>query len=248
MSFDRTRWARKEGRYEPDLSELPALVADAVVGHAAFEREGQPVVVPTAVAFEPPDALLMHGSTGSGWMRWLATGAPVAVSITALDALVVARSAFESSMRYRSAVLFGTCELVEEERVKRAALDRLTDTLIPGRVAEVRPSTAKELAATMVCGCGSMTRRSRPTPTRGPRTPRTTSRATPGRASCRAGRRTASRRPRPTCAPASRSRRRSAVSDQTSGRPRSTPARSTAFSTRPRSRSSAGPGGITASR
>ena len=150
MSFDRTRWARKEGRYEPDLAELPALIADAVVGHVAFAREGQPVVVPTAVALDPPDGLLIHGSTGSGWMRWLATGAPVAVSITALDALVVARSAFESSMRYRSAVLFGTCEVVEEEDAKRAALDRLTDTLIPGRVAEVRPSTPRELAATMV--------------------------------------------------------------------------------------------------
>ena len=149
MSFDRTRWARKEGRYEPDLAGLPDLIADAVVGHVAFVREGQPVVVPTAVALDPPDGLLIHGSTGSGWMRWLATGAPVAVSITALDALVVARSAFESSMRYRSAVLFGTCEVVEEEE-KRAALDRLTDTLVPGRVAEVRPSTAKELAATLV--------------------------------------------------------------------------------------------------
>lgn len=150
MSFDRTRSARKEGRYEPDLSDLPELIADTLVGQVAFVREGQPMVVPTAVAFEPPDSLLMHGSTGSGWMRWLATGVPVAVSITHLDALVVARSAFESSMRYRSAVLFGTCAPIEDEADKRAALDRVTDTLIPGRTAEVRRSDAKELAATMV--------------------------------------------------------------------------------------------------
>ena len=150
MSFDRTASARKEGRYEPDLSDLPALVADTLLGQVAFVREGQPMVVPTAVAFEPPDALLIHGSTGSGWMRWLATGVPAAVSITALDALVVARSAFESSMRYRSALLFGTFEVVEEERTKRAALDLITNTLIPGRVAEVRTPTAKELSATLV--------------------------------------------------------------------------------------------------
>ncbi len=150
MSFDRTTSARKEGRYEPDLSDLTDLVGDTLVGHVSFVREGQPVVIPTAVAFEPPDGLLMHGSTGSGWMRWLATGVPVAVGITHLDALVVARSAFESSMRYRSAVLFGTCEVVEEEQAKRAALDLVTDTLIPGRVGEVRRPTAKELAATLV--------------------------------------------------------------------------------------------------
>jgi len=150
VSFDRTRSARKEGRYEPDLSDLPALVADTLIGHVSFVREGQPMVIPTAVAHEPPASLLIHGSTGSGWMRWLATGVPAAVSITALDALVVARSAFESSMRYRSAVLFGTFEAVDEEPAKRAALDRITDTLIPGRVAEVREPTAKELSATMV--------------------------------------------------------------------------------------------------
>jgi nitroimidazol reductase NimA-like FMN-containing flavoprotein (pyridoxamine 5'-phosphate oxidase superfamily) len=150
VSFDRTRPARKEGRYEPDLAGLGALVADALVGHVSFLREGQPMVIPTAVAYEPPDGLLMHGSTGSGWMRWLATGVPVAVGITQLDALVVARSAFESSMRYRSAVLFGRCEVIEGEEAKRAALDLITDTLIPGRVPEVRASTAKELSATMV--------------------------------------------------------------------------------------------------
>jgi nitroimidazol reductase NimA-like FMN-containing flavoprotein (pyridoxamine 5'-phosphate oxidase superfamily) len=150
VSFDRTTSARKEGRYEPDLSDLPALVADTLLGQVAFVREGQPMVIPTAVAFEPPDGLLVHGSTGSGWMRWLATGVPAAVSITALDALVVARSAFESSMRYRSAVLFGTFEEIQEEQAKRAALDLITDTLIPGRVDEVRRPTAKELAATLV--------------------------------------------------------------------------------------------------
>lgn len=150
MSFDRTQAARKEGRYEPDLSDLPALVADTLLGQVAFVREGQPMVIPTAVAFDPPDGLVIHGSTGSGWMRWLAAGVPAAVSITALDALVVARSAFESSMRYRSAVLFGTFEVVEGEQAKRAAVDLITDTLIPGRVREVREPTAKELSATMV--------------------------------------------------------------------------------------------------
>lgn len=82
-------------------------------------------------------------------MRLLATGVPVSMAITRLDALVVARSAFESSMVYRSAVLFGRCSAVEGEE-KVSALDLITEALIPGRVAELRRHRAKELAATLV--------------------------------------------------------------------------------------------------
>jgi hypothetical protein len=91
----------------------------------------------------------MHGSTGSGWMREVATGAPVSVAVTSIEGLVVARSAFESSMLYRSAVLFGSCAVLAGDD-KQAALDVLTDHLIPGRTSEVRASTPKELAATLV--------------------------------------------------------------------------------------------------
>jgi nitroimidazol reductase NimA-like FMN-containing flavoprotein (pyridoxamine 5'-phosphate oxidase superfamily) len=131
-----------------DRAALDAVLDACSVGHVVLVRDGRPVVVPTAIARDG-DRLLMHGSTGSGWMRIVATGTPVAVAVTAVDGLVVARSAFESSMLYRSAVLFGSCTPLTGAD-KRAALDVLTDHLIPGRVAEVREPTTKELAATLV--------------------------------------------------------------------------------------------------
>jgi uncharacterized protein len=93
--------------------------------------------------------LLVHGSTGSRWMRLLATGAPASVALTAYDGLVVARSAFESSMLYRSAVLFGTMRALADAE-KARALDLLTEALLPGRIPEIRRPSAKELAATLV--------------------------------------------------------------------------------------------------
>jgi nitroimidazol reductase NimA-like FMN-containing flavoprotein (pyridoxamine 5'-phosphate oxidase superfamily) len=78
-----------------------------------------------------------------------AAGAPVCVEVTSADAIIVARSAFESSLRYRSAVVFGVCGRLEGSD-KEAALDVLTERLIPGRAAEVRRPTARELAATLV--------------------------------------------------------------------------------------------------
>jgi nitroimidazol reductase NimA-like FMN-containing flavoprotein (pyridoxamine 5'-phosphate oxidase superfamily) len=109
---------------------------------------GRPVVIPTAIVRDG-DRVLAHGSTGSRWLRALAAGAPTCLAVTSLEGLVVARSAFESSMRYRSAVLFGHCrQLADQEKL--AALDLITDALIPGRVAELRCPTARELAATLV--------------------------------------------------------------------------------------------------
>ncbi|MCU1584904.1 MAG: flavin-nucleotide-binding protein [Microbacteriaceae bacterium] len=129
-----------------EAAALAALVADARVGHFAFVVDGEPRVLPIAIVADGED-ILLHGSTGSSWLRLLATGIPVALSVTAIDALVVARSAFESSMNYRSAVALGSCSPVED---RAAALDRLTDALIPGRVGELRRPSAKELAATLV--------------------------------------------------------------------------------------------------
>ena len=92
---------------------------------------------------------LLHGSTGSGWMRALATGIPVVVGVTAMDAVVVARSRFESSFRYRSAVVRGRPRRLDGP-AKEAALDALVERIVPGRSAETRDSDARELAATMV--------------------------------------------------------------------------------------------------
>ena len=133
-----------------DRATLDRLLDTIHIGHfAIIADDGHPVVLPTAVVRDG-DRVLAHGSTGSRWLRRLAAGAPACLAVTAFDALVVARSAFESSMRYRSAVLFGQCQAITEPDAKRRALEVITDALIPGRSAEVRASTARELAAVLV--------------------------------------------------------------------------------------------------
>jgi nitroimidazol reductase NimA-like FMN-containing flavoprotein (pyridoxamine 5'-phosphate oxidase superfamily) len=131
-----------------DRAALDALLASTVVGHVGFVDDGQPVVLPTAVV-RWGDQLVIHGSTGSRWMRTIAAGAPVCVSVTAVDGVLVARSAFESALLYRSAVLFGSFGPVVEDDAE-AALDVLTERLLPGRIREVRRPTPKELAATLL--------------------------------------------------------------------------------------------------
>jgi nitroimidazol reductase NimA-like FMN-containing flavoprotein (pyridoxamine 5'-phosphate oxidase superfamily) len=95
------------------------------------------------------DRLLLHGSTGSRLFRRLAEGAEVCVAVTLLDGMVLARSAFESSMHYRSAMVFGTTAEVAAED-KDAALRAMSEAWLPGRWDTLRPPTTKELAATMV--------------------------------------------------------------------------------------------------
>jgi hypothetical protein len=95
------------------------------------------------------DRLLLHGSTGSRLFRTVATGAPLCITITLLDGLLVARSLFESSMHYRSAVILGS-GIALKGAAKARGLDVLADALLPGRRADARPPTRKELAATSV--------------------------------------------------------------------------------------------------
>jgi nitroimidazol reductase NimA-like FMN-containing flavoprotein (pyridoxamine 5'-phosphate oxidase superfamily) len=131
-----------------DRGALDALLDSALVGHFGLVAEdGTPVVIPTAV-IRDGDRVLAHGSTGSRWMRRLADGAPTALAVTSYDGLVVARTAFESSILYRSAVIFGRCAPVADE--KERLLDLVTERLLPGRVAEVRRPTKAELAATLL--------------------------------------------------------------------------------------------------
>jgi nitroimidazol reductase NimA-like FMN-containing flavoprotein (pyridoxamine 5'-phosphate oxidase superfamily) len=145
----RTALTRLPEKASTDRGLLDALLDGSRIGHVGFVCDDQPVVIPTAVARDG-DRVLAHGSTGSRWMRMLASGAPACLAVTAVDALVVARSSFEASMHYRSAVLFGTFRVIEGADERLRALDMLTESLLPGRVAEVRRPTAKELAATLV--------------------------------------------------------------------------------------------------
>jgi hypothetical protein len=146
----RTEITRLAEKASTDRAALEAFLDGQFLAHVGLVADGHPVVIPTAFARDG-DRVLIHGSTGSRWMRALAVGAPASVAVTAVDGIVVARSAFESSIRYRSAVLFGCFTVIEGEE-KFAALSRLTDALIPGRAGEVRPSMTKENAATLVLG------------------------------------------------------------------------------------------------
>lgn len=139
---------RMPERTTSDRAVLDALLDEVLVAHVGLALDEGPLVIPTGFARDG-DRLVLHGSTGSRWMRALAAGADVCVTVTALDAIKVARSAFESGMRYRSACLFGRCEELRADDAVRA-LEVFTDRILPGRTREIRRSTAKELAATMV--------------------------------------------------------------------------------------------------
>jgi nitroimidazol reductase NimA-like FMN-containing flavoprotein (pyridoxamine 5'-phosphate oxidase superfamily) len=143
---ERTRIRRLPEKASTDEAALHALLDAAKVAHVAFVDGTSPVNIPVASARDG-DRLLLHGSTGSRLFRTLAAGAEVCATVTLLDGLVLARSAFESSMHYRSAVIHGTPAPVTD---KVAALRAMSEAWMPGRWETLRPPTAKELAATLV--------------------------------------------------------------------------------------------------
>jgi nitroimidazol reductase NimA-like FMN-containing flavoprotein (pyridoxamine 5'-phosphate oxidase superfamily) len=143
---ERTRVTRHGDRQSTDVAVLHQILDEALVAHVGFVRDGYPVVLPMAHARDG-DTLLLHGSTGGGMLRALAGGAELAVTVTLVDGLVYATSLFDSSMNYRSAMVLGRATLLEGEDKARAA-EVLGAHLMPGRPAEVRSNTPKELAAT----------------------------------------------------------------------------------------------------
>jgi nitroimidazol reductase NimA-like FMN-containing flavoprotein (pyridoxamine 5'-phosphate oxidase superfamily) len=147
MSQPSTRVTRISEKQDTSRARLDELLDSTPLATVALVRDEHPVIFPTGFA-RIGDELVIHGSTGSPWMRALAAGAAAAVSVTALDGVVVARSSFESSFQYRSATVFGVFEQVPEAD-KLDYLDAVTEKFIPGRVAELRPSSRKELAATL---------------------------------------------------------------------------------------------------
>jgi nitroimidazol reductase NimA-like FMN-containing flavoprotein (pyridoxamine 5'-phosphate oxidase superfamily) len=173
---EQTRVRRFSGRQVVDRAALDEILRVSLIAHVAVVRDGVPVVLPFVCAPDG-DALLLHGSTAAGVLRAGREGAPiaVAVAVTVLDGLVVARSAFDNSMNYRSVMVLGVPETLEGED-KARALNRLTDHLLPGRVGEVPPSTRRELAATTVLRlrldrCSVKVRTGPPTSTADPEDP-----------------------------------------------------------------------------
>ncbi|MDQ6525790.1 pyridoxamine 5'-phosphate oxidase family protein [Nocardioides sp. LHD-245] len=151
---DRTRVRRGRNRAVADRAELHALLRGALIAHLGVTVGDHPVVLPTAYAIDVdgPDqggTLYVHGSVAARWLRESAD-ATVCVTVTELDGLVAARSAFHHSMNYRCAVVIGRARTVEDPAERRRALDLIVDHMIPGRAATLRPSTRKELAATAV--------------------------------------------------------------------------------------------------
>lgn len=130
-----------------DRGALDALLDSQWVGVLSCVADGRPLAVPMLYARDG-DRVLLHGSTGAGALRRVAGGAPAVLTVFALDALVVAPTTFESSVNYRSATVRGPLQpLPDAER--EATLDRFSEVIVPGRTAEVRPSSRKELAATL---------------------------------------------------------------------------------------------------
>lgn len=147
---ERSRVRRIPERGHYDRETANALLDAERVCHIAFvDDDGTPVMIPMAYGRDG-DALLFHGSRQSRLMAAMADGRPLAVAVTALDGLVLARSLFHSSMNYRSLVAFGSAAAVTDEAEKRAALDVLSNHLVPGRVGDARGASDQELAATAV--------------------------------------------------------------------------------------------------
>jgi nitroimidazol reductase NimA-like FMN-containing flavoprotein (pyridoxamine 5'-phosphate oxidase superfamily) len=147
-STERTTLRRISHKASTQQADLYSILDDNLVAHVGVVENGQPLVIPMTYG-RSGNTLYLHGSTGSRLMRLLAENSNVCISITELNALKVARSTFNSGMHYRAAVIFGKAKLVADEE-KLAALDALSDGLIPGRNPEARPTTKKELAATII--------------------------------------------------------------------------------------------------
>lgn len=144
----RNQVKRRPNRGHYDRATIFSILDDGFVCHVGFEREGQPFVIPTAYGREG-DILYIHGATGSRMLEQAKTGIPVCLTVTHLDGIVLARSAFHHSLNYRSAVIFGMAREVPEED-KSHALTVIAEQILRGRWSEVRPPTAAELKATAV--------------------------------------------------------------------------------------------------
>jgi uncharacterized protein len=146
---DRTTVRRKRDRAAYDRAVVDEILDEGLVCHVGFLLDGRPAVIPTAYA-RVGDSLYLHGAVGNHMLRTMAAGGEVCVTVTLIDGLVLARSAFHHSINYRSVVLFGEAVPVSDEDEKRAALDALVEHLVPGRTADARGGTTDELRATLV--------------------------------------------------------------------------------------------------
>jgi nitroimidazol reductase NimA-like FMN-containing flavoprotein (pyridoxamine 5'-phosphate oxidase superfamily) len=137
----------ERGVYDRDA--IDAVLDAGLVAHLGFVHDGQPYVIPTLHA-RVRDRVYVHGSAASRTLRALGTGLQACLTVTLLDGIVLARSVFEHSMNYRSVIVLGTATPTEDADEKLVALEAFTERLLPGRWAEARRPTPKELKATSV--------------------------------------------------------------------------------------------------
>lgn len=146
---DRSEIKRLPKRGHYDRETVHAILDEGLICHVGFVVDGQPFVIPTAYG-RVGDTIYIHGSPASRMLRSLKQGIEVCLTVTLLDGLVLARSAFHHSMNYRSVVVFGTATMVEPAEEKTAALKAFTEHIIPGRWDEVRPIKPQEVSGTLV--------------------------------------------------------------------------------------------------
>lgn len=146
---DRTTLKRLPKRGDFDRDAIFAILDEAFICHVGFIVDGKPVVIPTSYV-RVADDLYIHGSAASRMLRALDEGIDVCVTVTLIDGLVLARSAFHHSINYRSVVIFGKANAVDESEEKLLALHAFTEHVVPGRWADVRPPDENELRATLV--------------------------------------------------------------------------------------------------
>jgi len=146
---ERTRVKRLPNRGAYDRETIYAILDAGFICHVGYVLDGQPYVIPTGYARIGED-LYIHGSSASRMLRNLAQGVDVCVTVTLVDGLVLARSAFHHSINYRSVVVLGKATLVEDAAEKDKALEAFTEHIIPGRWPEIRWPSELELKATSV--------------------------------------------------------------------------------------------------
>ena len=146
---ERTQVKRLPKRGKYDRETVYGILDAGFVCHVGFNADGQPYVIPTNYG-RAGDTLYLHGSAASRMLRTLSGGVPVCVTVTHVDGLVLARSAFHHSVNYRSVVILGTARLVEDPAEKMEALRIFTEHVLKGRWDDVRQPTEQELKSTMV--------------------------------------------------------------------------------------------------
>lgn len=149
LQTERTKLKRLPKRGHFDRETVYKILDEGFICHIGFAPQGQPFVIPTGYA-RVDDKLYIHGSAASRMLKMLSGGVDACVTVTIIDGLVLARSAFHHSMNYRSVVIFGRATLLEDREEKMAALVALSEHIVRGRWAEVREPTEQEMKATTV--------------------------------------------------------------------------------------------------